>query len=527
MSSRDIPTSLDALCFGWVRNIKKEVTLDKNLRTKKTIEEDNDNEETRKIKMKNLWPAFCSGAGLFSDGYVNNSIGTASTILSTLYPDDIGKSNAFSNIASIAFAGTVVGQLSFGYISDRVARKGGMMAANIILIVFTLLCAVGSWGKNGNPQGLFAALTTFRFFLGIGIGAEYPTSSVIASEFSNQLPSGKRNRYFIWFTNAMIDLGFVVSAFVPLVCLWIFSVHHLSVVWRLSLGLGAIPPISLFFMRLKLTDSESFKKNSMIKTKKVPYGLIFKFYWFRLSIVSLIWFIYDFSAYSFGIFSSTILLKVVKDSDMYKTFGWNVVFNLFYMPGAFLGAIFADYIGPRLCIALGTCLQGIIGFIMAGCYESLQKHVAAFVVVFGIFSTLGEFGPGDNIGALAAKTSSTAIRGTYYGIAAAIGKIGAFVGTWVFPVITKNCGEKAPFWVSSSLCLFSGMLALFLCPHVGQDAIEKEDREFIEYLEDNGYDTSQLGSGKVVYEVENEDDIDSAVKSKEQAITHEKSEDST
>jgi hypothetical protein len=32
-------------------------------------------------------------------------------------------------------------------------------------------------------------------------------------------------------------------------------------------------------------------------------------------------------------------------------------------------------------------------------------------------------------GLLAAKTSSTAIRGQYYGLAAAIGKIGAFVGT--------------------------------------------------------------------------------------------------
>ena len=37
-------------------------------------------------------------------------------------------------IISIAFVGTVVGQLGFGYISDRIARKGGMMAANVMLI---------------------------------------------------------------------------------------------------------------------------------------------------------------------------------------------------------------------------------------------------------------------------------------------------------------------------------------------------------------------------------------------------------
>ncbi|GMF08353.1 unnamed protein product [[Candida] boidinii] len=77
---------------------------------------------------------------------------------------------------------------------------------------------------------------------------------------------------------------------------------------------------------------------------------------------------------------------------------------------------------------------------MAGLFEHLSKHIAAFVVVYGIFATLGEFGPGDNIGLLASKTVATPIRGQYYGIAAAIGKIGAFIGTWVFPVIERNAG---------------------------------------------------------------------------------------
>ena len=51
-----------------------------------------------------------------------------------------------------------------------------------------------------------------------------------------------------------------------------------------------------------------------------------------------------------------------------------------------------------------------------------------------IFLSLGELGPGDNIGLVAAKTSATSIRGQYYGTAAAMGKIGAFVGSYLFPV---------------------------------------------------------------------------------------------
>lgn len=90
-----------------------------------------------------------------------------------------------------------------------------------------------------------------------------------------------------------------------------------------------------------------------------------------------------------------------------------------------------------------------------------------------IFLSLGELGPGDNIGLCAAKSSATAIRGQYYGIAAATGKIGAFVGTYVFPVIQKHAPNEVrsgqdPFFVSSSLCIFSAALAFFFLPHIGQ-----------------------------------------------------------
>lgn len=51
-------------------------------------------------------------------------------------------------------------------------------------------------------------------------------------------------------------------------------------------------------------------------------------------------------------------------------------------------------------------------------------------MVYGIFLSFGEFGPGNNLGLLAAKSCPTAVRGQFYGAAAAIGKIGAFVGTW-------------------------------------------------------------------------------------------------
>lgn len=119
---------------------------------------------------------------------------------------------------------------------------------------------------------------------------------------------------------------------------------------------------------------------------------------------------------------------------------------------------------------------------------------------YGIFLALGELGPGDNIGLIASKTSATAVRGQYYGIAAAMGKIGAFVGNRVLVILYDRYeatdpikAGQYPFFVSSALCVLSAALALFLLPHIGQDTIDEEDAKFRAYLESNGYDVSKLG----------------------------------
>ncbi|ODQ64017.1 phospholipid transporter [Nadsonia fulvescens var. elongata DSM 6958] len=464
-----------------------------------TRDQDENYNVTQKTRGEKLWPVVAAGAGLFSDGYVNNSIGTASTCLKILYPKEYANSPAQSNVASIAFAGTVLGQLVFGYVADYHSRKIGMLISMSILVLFTIL-ASGAWGAGGSISGMLAALTVYRFFIGIGIGGEYPAGSVACAEASAIITKGSRNRYFILFTNFMIDWGFVISAFVPLVCLWIFGKDNLNPVWRLTIGLGAIPPLSLFYLRFKFEEPEQFEKLNM-KKAKVPYTLIIKYYWWRLTVVSTIWFIYDFSVYAFGIYSSTILNRIIPDHDIYKTFGWNVVMNFFYIPGSFLGAFASDNFGPRTTLVVGLLCQSVMGFFMAGFYGTLEKNVAAFTVIYGIFLSFGEFGPGNNSGLLAAKSSATPVRGQFYGLAAAIAKVGAFIGTYIFPIIIKNAGgedtvkgNQAPFWVAGALCIFSAFVAFFLLPPLGQDALDKEDVDFCEYLAANGYSVSQLGS---------------------------------
>lgn len=332
------------------------------------------------------------------------------------------------------------------------------------------------------------------------------------AESTGELKEGTRNKWFILFTNVQIDFAFLVSAIVATVVVVITGENHLRAAWRICLGIGILPPLSLLYLRLKLQEPEAFKRESMAKTS-TPWLLVIKYYWFRLTIVSIIWFIYDFSAYSFGIYATSILSNLLgEDTALWKSLAWNILINFFYMPGCLAGAFVADMpsMGPKKTLCIGVALQGIIGFIMAGCYPLLNKpeNVAGFVVVYGIFLALGEFGPGDNIGLVASKTCATGIRGQYYGIAAAVGKIGAFAGSYALTAIQDAAGDdevaagRNPFFVASALAFLAAGLVLLL-PDIGQDTIDSEDIKFREYLSSQGYDTTKLGlDGQSVSDVE-------------------------
>ena len=90
------------------------------------------------------------------------------------------------------------------------------------------------------------------------------------------------------------------------------------------------------------------------------------------------------------------------------------------MPGCLFGAVIVDKVGAKRQLIIALLFQAVVGFLMSGLYTHLTKHIAAFAVVYGIYLAMGEVGPGNCIGLLAAKSSATAVRGRFYGTAAAV-----------------------------------------------------------------------------------------------------------
>ncbi|KAF5392349.1 hypothetical protein D9757_001445 [Collybiopsis confluens] len=441
------------------------------------------------------------GTALFSDGYANQVVSAVNlseyllqshwnlilmmldVVLNRIYDNALTKHKYTNLISSFVFAGTVVGMLLFGWLSDKIGRKFGMMAASWIVIFFSLLCAASS-GANHSLGGLVAMLSVCRFCLGIGVGAEYPCGSVAASERSEERDIGKKSqhRWVALATNTMITSGFVMASFVPLVLVWIFGENHLRAVWRMSLGLGAVPALAVLLWRVGMKEPERYQTDSM-KYTKIPYSLVIRRYWKSLLANAVVWCLFDFIVYPFNIYSATVINNITGNSDSLTVIlGWNVVITLFTMPGTIGGAFILDYLGPKNTLLLGLAAQAVVGFIVSALYKTLTKHIAAFAVLYGVFQSLSALGPGNCTIVLSAKTSATAVRGQYYGVAAAAGKVGAFVGTWVFPVIINDFGgsstargNSGQFWVASGIVVVNAIITFFFIQPIHSDGLVEED----------------------------------------------------
>jgi hypothetical protein len=56
-----------------------------------------------------------------------------------------------------------------------------------------------------------------------------------------------------------------------------------------------------------------------------------------------------------------------------------------------------DRIGRKQTMCLGFACWAVLGFILGGALNQIQSVFALFVVLYGIFNSFGEMGPGVSI----------------------------------------------------------------------------------------------------------------------------------
>ncbi|KAJ9160492.1 hypothetical protein P3X46_025890 [Hevea brasiliensis] len=217
-----------------------------------------------------------AGMGFFTDAYDLFCITTVTKLIGRLYYYDPalpkpgpGKlpDNVNNSITGVALCGTLLGQLFFGWLGDKLGRK----KVYGITLVTMVGCALASGLSFGcTAKGVVATLCFFRFWLGFGIGGDYPLSAVIMSEYANQKTRGA----FIAAVFAMQGMGILFAGAVSTILSKIFMVafkapkfnenHILSTqpeadfAWRIVLMLGAIPAALTFYWRMKMPETARY-----------------------------------------------------------------------------------------------------------------------------------------------------------------------------------------------------------------------------------------------------------------------------
>ena len=298
-------------------------------------------------------------------------------------------------------------------------------------------------------------------------------------------------------TNLPLSFGGPLAVSVFLIVLSAAGSNNLSTVWRVCFGIGIILPLTVFYFRLKMLNSKLYRRGAI--KRHVPYGLVLRFYWRTLIGTCGAWFLYDFVTFPNGVFSGTIIASVVDTSGntLRSTAEWQLLLGAIALPGVFLGAFLCDRLGRKNVMMLGFTGYLVFGLIIGCSYDKIIKITPLFVIFYGLMQSSGNLGPGDMLGLLSSESYATSVRGTCYGLSAAIGKTGAALGTQAFTPIQEHLGKRWTFIIAAICGVVGVLVTWFFVPNLNGEDLSVQDEKFRAYLVENGWN-GEMGENDLV-----------------------------
>lgn len=230
-----------------------------------------DNAKTQRYHFKAI---VIAGMGFFTDAYDLFCITAVTRLIGRLYYIDPAMKGpgtlpqqVNNAISGVALCGTLAGQLFFGWLGDKLGRKK-VYGITLVTMVGCALASGLSFGSTAHD--VIATLCFFRFWLGFGIGGDYPLSAVIMSEYANQKTRGT----FIAAVFAMQGVGILVAGAVAMLVSKVFLAAYPAddfnkegifstqpegdFVWRIVLMFGAVPAAMTYYWRLKMPETARY-----------------------------------------------------------------------------------------------------------------------------------------------------------------------------------------------------------------------------------------------------------------------------
>nr|GLL42708.1 inorganic phosphate transporter 1-4-like [Ipomoea trifida] len=435
-----------------------------------------------------------AGMGFFTDAYDLFCISLVTKLLGRVYyhVDGAGKPgslppNVASAVNGVAFCGTLAGQLFFGWLGDKLGRKK-VYGLTLMLMCGCSIASGLSFGHT--PTSVMTTLCFFRFWLGFGIGGDYPLSATIMSEYANKKTRGA----FIAAVFAMQGFGILAGGIFAIGVSAVFearfkappyqvdpvgsTVPQADFVWRIILMAGALPALLTWYWRIKMPETARYTalvannvKQATADMSKVMqvdleaegpkereaspparaaegFGLFSKEFLRRHGLhllgTTTTWFLLDIAYYSQNLFQK----------DIFSAIGWipaaktmNAIEEVFKIakaqtlialmstvPGYWFTVFLIDRIGRFWIQLLGFSMMTAFMFALAIPYDHWThpgNHIG-FVVLYSLTFFFANFGPNATTFVVPAEIFPARLRSTCHGISAASGKLGAMVGAFGF-----------------------------------------------------------------------------------------------
>ncbi|WP_395063827.1 MFS transporter [Paraburkholderia silvatlantica] len=411
-----------------------------------------------------------AAAGKFFEGFVVFMTGVALPLISR----EFGIGAAQNGLVSAAsLMGILVGALGLGGMSDFFGRKRMFIVEMVIFCCFLVLLTVCA---------NFISLVVCLFGLGVALGCDYPTAHMIISE---SIPSASRGKLVLAAFGFQAlgalggtGIGYLVLSFMP----------QLEA-WRWMYATAIIPAVIVTVGRFFITESPSWlhvrgkvdkaqEATRRLLHRNPPYPAdialhhaaeageshggpqmflrLFDRKNLRATIFSSApWFLQDLGTYGIGIFTPTILavalgskpdhVRSVSDlilNDILAAKGAALTTSLLIV-GILFAVLLADKVGRVKLQVVGFigCAVGLFIAALSGSFDGSAKTTLIFAG-FMLFNFMTNVGPNAQTYLLAGEVFPTAIRGVGAGFAAAVGKVGAIMTAFLFPILLASIGTS-------------------------------------------------------------------------------------
>ncbi len=423
-----------------------------------------------------LRAVLASGMGFFTDAYDLFVIGVASALISK---DWNLSSGHLALLNSTMLFAAFIGAFVFGRFADVIGRKH----------VYWLVAAITIAGALGSALApSYWVLIGFRFLLGFGVGGDYPVSAVMVSEYANRKDRGK----LVGMVFGTQALGLIVG---PLIALSLLGAGFSDdTVWRVLLGLGAVPAAAVIYLRTRMPESPRYQAQVQGKAKQAAsrmadftegqvtvtgsgearqqMGLrafLTNRHWLiMLAGTAGTWFLLDYAYYGNTISTPQILSLISPTaSTMTKIAIQLTIFVVAAVPGYILAIARLDKIGHRRLQLIGFAMMGLC-FLIIAAIPGMTTAVVPFLLVYGVSYFFTEFGPNMTTFVMPSELYPVSMRATGHGISAGIGKLGAFIGVFLFPLLNDWFGLRGTLLLTAAVAGLGFALTLVLPEPAGR-----------------------------------------------------------